>query len=41
MRIAINNDGIVGDMLVPTVMNWFAEPASSVKPVGDDDLGDG
>jgi len=28
-------------MLVPTVMNWFDEPASNVKPVGVEDLGDG
>jgi hypothetical protein len=28
-------------MLVPTVMNWFDEPASSVRPVGVDDLRDG
>ena len=28
-------------MLVPTVINWFDEPASNVKPVGVEDLGDG
>jgi hypothetical protein len=28
-------------MLVPTVMNWLDEPASNVKPVGVEDLGDG
>jgi hypothetical protein len=28
-------------MLVPTVTNWFDEPARNVKPVGLEDLGDG
>jgi hypothetical protein len=28
-------------MLVPTVMNWFDDPASSVNAVGADETGDG
>lgn len=28
-------------MLVPTVTNWFDEPASNVNPVGVEDLRDG
>jgi hypothetical protein len=31
----------IGTMLLPTVMNWFDEPASNVNPVGVEDLGDG
>jgi hypothetical protein len=30
----------IGNMLLPTVMTLFDEPASSVKPVGVEDLGD-
>jgi hypothetical protein len=31
----------IGSMLVPTVMNWFDDPASSVNAVGLDETGDG
>ena len=31
----------IGNMLVPTVTNWFDEPFSNVNPVGVEDLGDG
>jgi hypothetical protein len=31
----------IGNMLEPTETNWFDDPASSVKPVGVEDLGDG
>ena len=31
----------IGIMLEPTVMNWFDDPASSVKPVGAEPFGDG
>jgi hypothetical protein len=31
----------IGNMLAPTVMNWFDEPASSVKAVGAELLREG
>jgi len=37
----LNRCPAIGNMLVPTVMNWFDEPANNVNPVGVEDLGDG
>ena len=39
--LRLNWYSAIGTMLLPTVMNWFDEPASNVNPVGVVDLGDG